>query len=109
MHWQGPILTDSGGFQVFSLGDMRKISEAGVAFRSPKDGAKIFMGSEESIKIQFDLGADIVMIFDECTPYPADKATADQILMSAEADSQRKSSYIPPCTMPNNAFLLPNA
>jgi queuine tRNA-ribosyltransferase len=55
MHWQGPILTDSGGFQVFSLGDMRKISEAGVDFRSPKDGAKIFMGSEESIKIQFDL------------------------------------------------------
>jgi queuine tRNA-ribosyltransferase len=78
MHWQGPILTDSGGFQVFSLGDMRKISEAGVDFRSPKDGAKIFMGPEESIKIQFDLGADIVMIFDECTPYPADKATADQ-------------------------------
>ena len=78
MHWQGPILTDSGGFQVFSLGEMRKISEKGVDFRSPKDGAKIFMGPEESMKIQKDLGSDIVMIFDECTPYPADKKTADQ-------------------------------
>ncbi|HAU20178.1 MAG TPA: tRNA guanosine(34) transglycosylase Tgt, partial [Gammaproteobacteria bacterium] len=78
MHWQGPILTDSGGFQVFSLGDMRKISEKGVDFRSPKNGDKIFMGPEESIQIQKKLGSDIVMIFDECTPYPADKATADQ-------------------------------
>jgi queuine tRNA-ribosyltransferase len=89
MHWQGPILTDSGGFQVFSLGDMRKISEAGVDFRSPKDGAKIFMGPEESIKIQFDLGADIVMIFDECTPYPADKATADQSMQLSLRWAQR--------------------
>ncbi len=78
MRWQGPILTDSGGFQVFSLGEMRKISEQGVDFRSPKDGSKIFMGPEESMRIQYDLGSDIVMIFDECTPYPADKATADQ-------------------------------
>ena len=78
MHWQGPILTDSGGFQVFSLGAMRKISEEGVDFRSPKDGDKIFMGPEESMQIQHKLGSDIVMIFDECTPYPADKTTADQ-------------------------------
>ena len=78
MHWSGPILTDSGGFQVFSLGDMRKISEKGVNFQSPKDGAKIFMGPEESMRIQKDLGSDIVMIFDECTPYPADKSTADK-------------------------------
>ncbi|WP_428086180.1 tRNA guanosine(34) transglycosylase Tgt [Candidatus Thioglobus sp.] len=78
MHWQGPILTDSGGFQVFSLGAMRKISEAGVDFRSPKNGDKIFMGPEESIQIQHKLGSDIVMIFDECTPYPADKIVADQ-------------------------------
>ncbi|MDC9726557.1 MAG: tRNA guanosine(34) transglycosylase Tgt [Candidatus Thioglobus sp.] len=78
MHWQGPILTDSGGFQVFSLGAMRKISEQGVDFRSPKNGDKIFMGPEESMQIQKKLGSDIVMIFDECTPYPADKATADQ-------------------------------
>ncbi len=71
MHWQGPILTDSGGFQVFSLGDLRKISEQGVTFKSPVNGSAIFMGPEESMQVQRDLGADIVMIFDECTPYPA--------------------------------------
>jgi len=71
MHWDKPILTDSGGFQVYSLGSMRKITEKGVAFRSPVDGAKVFMGPEESMAVQRDLGSDIVMIFDECTPYPA--------------------------------------
>lgn len=71
MGWQGPILTDSGGFQVFSLGDMRKISEAGVEFRSPVDGGKVFLDPEGSMAIQRSLGSDIVMIFDECTPYPA--------------------------------------
>ncbi|MES9928568.1 MAG: tRNA guanosine(34) transglycosylase Tgt, partial [Candidatus Thiodiazotropha sp. 6PDIVS] len=71
MHWQKPILTDSGGFQVFSLGDMRKITEEGVHFRSPIDGSKVFMGPEESMQVQRALGSDIVMIFDECTPYPA--------------------------------------
>jgi len=71
MHWDGPILTDSGGFQVFSLGELRKISEAGVHFRSPVDGRPVFLGPEESIAVQQALGADIVMIFDECTPYPA--------------------------------------
>jgi len=71
MQWQGPILTDSGGFQVFSLGDMRKISEEGVAFQSPIDGSKVFMSPEVSIDVQRSLGSDIVMIFDECTPYPA--------------------------------------
>jgi queuine tRNA-ribosyltransferase len=71
MHWDKPILTDSGGFQVYSLGAMRKISEQGVAFRSPVDGAKVFMGPEESMQVQRELGSDIVMIFDECTPYPA--------------------------------------
>ncbi|SIN78038.1 tRNA-guanine transglycosylase [Sulfurivirga caldicuralii] len=76
MHWDGPILTDSGGFQVFSLGEMRKIREEGVTFRSPINGAKIFMGPEESMQIQRELGSDIVMIFDECTPYPADHETA---------------------------------
>ncbi len=76
MRWQGPILTDSGGFQVFSLGDMRKIAEEGVTFRSPINGDKIFMGPEESMAVQRTLGADIVMVFDECTPYPADEATA---------------------------------
>jgi len=71
IHWSGPILTDSGGFQVFSLGDMRKITEAGVTFNSPINGSKVFMGPEESMAVQRDLGSDIVMIFDECTPYPA--------------------------------------
>jgi queuine tRNA-ribosyltransferase len=76
MNWFRPILTDSGGFQVFSLGAMRKITEAGVSFRSPVDGAKVFMGPEESMAVQRALGSDIVMIFDECTPYPASEAEA---------------------------------
>ena len=78
INWQGPILTDSGGFQVFSLGKVRKITEKGVFFRSPKDGSKIFMGPEESMQIQQKLGSDIVMIFDECTPYPSEKSAVDQ-------------------------------
>ncbi|SEK37885.1 queuine tRNA-ribosyltransferase [Atopomonas hussainii] len=69
--WQGPILTDSGGFQVFSLGAMRKIKEEGVTFASPVDGSKVFMSPEVSMQVQRELGSDIVMIFDECTPYPA--------------------------------------
>ncbi|MCU7959408.1 MAG: tRNA guanosine(34) transglycosylase Tgt [gamma proteobacterium symbiont of Bathyaustriella thionipta] len=77
MHWDKPILTDSGGFQVFSLGDMRKITEQGVHFRSPIDGAKVFMGPEESMQVQRELGSDIVMIFDECTPYPATHEEAE--------------------------------
>ena len=71
MHWDGPILTDSGGFQVFSLGAMRKISEAGVRFGSPVNGDPVFLGPEESMAVQRALGSEIVMIFDECTPYPA--------------------------------------
>ncbi|MEW7978780.1 MAG: tRNA guanosine(34) transglycosylase Tgt [gamma proteobacterium symbiont of Phacoides pectinatus] len=76
MHWEGPILTDSGGFQVFSLGKTRKITEQGVHFRSPVDGSRIFMGPEESMRVQRELGSDVVMIFDECTPYPATEAEA---------------------------------
>ncbi len=76
MHWDGPILTDSGGFQVFSLGDLRKITEQGVYFNSPVDGLKIFLGPEESMQVQRQLGADIVMIFDECTPWPATEQQA---------------------------------
>ncbi len=71
MHWEKPILTDSGGFQVFSLGKTRKITEQGVEFRSPVDGSKVFLGPEQSMQVQRALGSDIVMIFDECTPYPA--------------------------------------
>ena len=73
MGWDGPILTDSGGFQVFSLGDLRKISEEGVKFQSPVNGDKCFLTPEESMRIQRVLNSDIVMIFDECTPYPADE------------------------------------
>ncbi len=76
MQWQKPILTDSGGFQVWSLAELRKISEKGVTFRSPIDGSKKFLGPEEAIDIQRKLGADIVMIFDECTPYPATQQEA---------------------------------
>lgn len=76
MAWDGPILTDSGGFQVFSLGAMRKLSEEGVRFRSPVDGAAVFLGPEESIAVQKALDTDIVMVFDECTAYPATEAEA---------------------------------
>ncbi len=71
MHWDGPILTDSGGFQVYSLGEMRKVTERGVTFRSPVDGATVFLGPEESMAVQQVLGADIVMVFDECPSYLA--------------------------------------
>ncbi|AZL85570.1 tRNA guanosine(34) transglycosylase Tgt [Aliivibrio salmonicida] len=81
MNWKGPILTDSGGFQVFSLGKTRKITEEGVHFRSPVNGDKIFMDAEKSMQIQYDLGSDVVMIFDECTPYPA---THDEARISME-------------------------
>jgi queuine tRNA-ribosyltransferase len=73
MNWAGPMLTDSGGFQVFSLSATRKISEAGVVFKSPLDGRMIDMPPETSIAIQNQLGADVIMAFDECPPYPADR------------------------------------
>ena len=71
MHWERPILTDSGGFQVFSLAEARKITPEGVHFRSPVDGDKVFLGPEQSIRVQHSLNSDIIMIFDDCTPYPA--------------------------------------
>ncbi len=76
MGWDGPILTDSGGYQVFSLGKLRKLTEQGVAFRSPVDGSPVFLDPERSIAVQKALGADIVMVFDECTPWPATEADA---------------------------------
>ena len=81
MHWQGPILTDSGGFQVFSLAKMRQIDEDGVHFNSPVDGSRVFLSPEVSMQVQRDLGSDIVMIFDECTPYPA---TEEQVRESMQ-------------------------
>lgn len=76
MGWDAPILTDSGGYQVFSLADLRKIREEGVTFRSHLDGSQLFMGPEESMAIQQALGADIAMAFDVCSPYPCDRETA---------------------------------
>lgn len=89
MQWHGPILTDSGGFQVFSLGKLRKITEEGVHFRSPHDGRKVFMGPEESMQVQKELGSDIVMIFDECTPYPATYAEAEKSMQLSLRWAQR--------------------
>ncbi|HHB13323.1 MAG TPA: tRNA guanosine(34) transglycosylase Tgt [Chromatiales bacterium] len=76
MAWQGPILTDSGGFQVWSLARLRRVTEAGVWFRSPVDGAEVFLDPERSMAVQRALGSDVVMAFDECTPYPASEAEA---------------------------------
>ena len=81
MNWHGPILTDSGGFQVFSLNSLRKMTEEGVEFRSHLDGAKHFISPERSIEIQMDLGSDIIMAFDECLQYPA---TDDEIKRSMD-------------------------
>lgn len=97
MHWDGPILTDSGGFQVWSLGTLRKITEQGVAFRSPVDGARIFLGPEESMAVQQALGADIVMIFDECTTHPASepqaRASMELSLRWAERSKRAHGEY----------------
>ena len=83
MNWDGPILTDSGGFQVWSLAERRTITEEGVTFASPVNGDRIFMGPEESMAVQRDLGSDIVMAFDECTPYPAtEQEAADSMRLS---------------------------
>ena len=81
MSWPGPILTDSGGFQVWSLGELRKISEEGVQFRSPINGDVVFLSPETSIAVQSQLGSDIVMVFDECTTYPASEAAARESMM----------------------------
>ena len=93
MKWSGPILTDSGGFQVFSLGEIRKISEEGVSFRSPIDGSAVFLDPETSIQVQHELGSDVVMIFDECTPYPAteEEAKSSMELSLRWADRSKKA------------------
>jgi queuine tRNA-ribosyltransferase len=78
MNWQRPILTDSGGFQVFSLASMRRLTEEGVHFRSPVNGDEVFLSPERSMEVQHDLNADITMVFDECTPWPASAAEAEQ-------------------------------
>lgn len=104
MNWQGPILTDSGGFQVFSLGAMRKITEQGVHFRSPVNGDKIFMDAEKSMEIQKDLGSDIVMIFDECTPYPATYDEAKKSMEMSLRWAQRSRDHFDKLENPNALF-----
>ncbi|MFT5082546.1 MAG: queuine tRNA-ribosyltransferase [Lentisphaeria bacterium] len=92
--WPGPILTDSGGFQVFSLGELRKITEQGVKFRSPIDGSEIYLDPERAMQVQRDLGADIVMIFDECTPYPATEQEAqDSMALSLRWAKRSKDAH----------------
>lgn len=92
MGWDGPILTDSGGFQVWSLGDLRKISEEGVKFRSPINGDTCFLTPEESMRIQKVLNSDIVMIFDECTPYPATHREAEDSMQLSLRWAQRSKT-----------------
>jgi len=94
MSWNGPILTDSGGFQVWSLGELRKISEEGVKFRSPVNGDLCFLTPEESMRIQRVLNSDIVMIFDECTPYPAtSQQAADSMRLSLRWAERSKLAH----------------
>ncbi|WP_410170372.1 tRNA guanosine(34) transglycosylase Tgt [Alloalcanivorax marinus] len=94
MQWDKPILTDSGGFQVFSLGELRKISEQGVVFRSPINGDRIELGPEIAMRVQRDLGSDICMIFDECTPFPAtEKEAADSMRLSLRWAERSKRAH----------------
>jgi queuine tRNA-ribosyltransferase len=94
MHWDGPILTDSGGFQVWSLKELRKLSEEGVHFQSPINGDKVFLSPERSIGVQQALGADIIMQFDECTPYPATETQARTSMeLSARWASRCKAAH----------------
>jgi len=94
MNWQKPILTDSGGFQVFSLAKMRKITEQGVIFNSPVDGSKVELTPEYSMQVQKELGSDIVMIFDECTPYPAtEKEAMDSMQLSLRWAERCKTAH----------------
>lgn len=94
MNWHGPILTDSGGFQVFSLGKLRKITEEGVKFNAPTDGRAVFLSPEISMQVQRDLGSDIVMCFDECTPYPASlKQASDSMALSLRWAERSKRAH----------------
>jgi len=94
MGWDGPILTDSGGFQVFSLGELRKITEEGVHFQSPVNGDKLFLTPEESMRIQRVLNSDIVMVFDECTPHPATESeAAESMRLSLRWAARSKTAH----------------
>ncbi len=102
--WDGPILTDSGGFQVFSLGKLRKIEEEGVHFRSPIDGSKLFLSPEKSMEIQTVLNSDVVMIFDECTPYPASYSIALESMELSLRWAKRSRDAFEKHNNPNKLF-----
>jgi queuine tRNA-ribosyltransferase len=104
MNWHGPILTDSGGFQVFSLGDINKITEQGVHFRNPINGDRIFMDPEISMDVQSSLGSDIVMIFDECTPYPASYEQARESMEMSLRWAKRSRARFDQLENPNSLF-----
>lgn len=104
MAWNGPILTDSGGFQVWSLGDLRKISEEGVAFQSPVNGDKCFLSPEESMRIQRVLNSDIVMVFDECTAHPSTHLEAAESMQLSLRWAQRCKSEFAQLQNPNALF-----
>ena len=102
--WDKPILTDSGGFQVFSLGKLRKIKEEGVYFQNPIDGSKLFLSPEKSMEIQTVLNSDIAMIFDECTPYPADYQTARESMEMSLRWAERSRCAFDEYQNPNALF-----
>ena len=104
MHWSGPILTDSGGFQVFSLAELRKLTEAGVTFRSPVNGDAVFLSPEVSMQVQAALNSDIVMAFDECPPYPATEAQARQSMELSMRWARRSRDAFGDLGNPNALF-----
>ncbi len=104
MHWPGPILTDSGGFQVFSLAELRKLSEDGVRFRSPVNGDPVFLSPEVSIGVQTALDSDIVMVFDECPPYPASEAEARRSMELSMRWARRSRDAFEGLRNPNALF-----
>jgi queuine tRNA-ribosyltransferase len=104
MHWSGPILTDSGGFQVFSLAELRKLSEDGVRFRSPVNGDAVFLSPEISMQVQTALDSDVVMVFDECPPYPSSEAQARQSMELSMRWARRSRDAFGALGNPNALF-----
>jgi queuine tRNA-ribosyltransferase len=104
MHWPGPILTDSGGFQVFSLAELRKLTEEGVRFRSPVNGDPVFLSPEISMRVQADLDSDVVMAFDECPPYPATEAEARKSMELSMRWARRSRDAFQALGNPNALF-----
>ncbi|MFT4719044.1 MAG: queuine tRNA-ribosyltransferase [Candidatus Azotimanducaceae bacterium] len=104
MGWDKPILTDSGGFQVFSLGELRKITEEGVKFKSPINGDQVFLDPERSMQMQAALNSDIAMVFDECTPYPAEKSAVQRSMEMSARWAKRSADEFAALENPNALF-----